>query len=88
MNSDDARDAAFNLRAASDYFREYAVLLRAGVERPINLELAVNNLRCALRNIGAELKLSASPEEMHRQMMISRRAELAADIAAGEAPHG
>jgi hypothetical protein len=84
MNSDDARDAAFNLRTASDYLREYAVLLRAGVERPWCLELAVNNLRCALGNIGAEMKLSASPEEMHRRMAISRRAELAAE----EASHG
>lgn len=45
---DKARTAAFLLRNAADHLRKYADLLAEGIERPANVEIAMNNIKLAL----------------------------------------
>lgn len=68
MDPDNARDAAFCLEIAVRHLRKYAVLMEHGIERPINLELALNNIRFGLENLGMFVTSTATPEELHRRM--------------------
>ena len=81
MNSDNARDAAFSLDTAVRQLREYAILMENGIERPINLELAFNNIRGALTSLCISVTPLISPEEIHRRIVIARRAEAAAEAS-------
>ena len=57
MSPDTARNAAFHLQSAVDHFRRFAILAEEGLDRPINLELAANNLELALNDLGLTMKV-------------------------------
>jgi hypothetical protein len=46
-----ARNVAFLLRNASDELRKYAILAAEGIDSPVSLTLARNNIALALRDM-------------------------------------
>jgi hypothetical protein len=65
---DKARNAAFCLVNAAEHLRKYAILMEEGIERPINIELAINNINFALNSLDAYATYHYAPYEMHKIM--------------------
>jgi hypothetical protein len=62
MTPDTARNAAFHLQLAVDHFKRFAILAEEGLDRPVNLTLAANNLELALNDLGLTMNVRPKSE--------------------------
>ena len=77
MTPANARDCAFNLATAVRQLRKYADLMDHGIECPVELEMAMNNIRSGLNDLGAYVTAQHSPDQLHARMKTGRDAEAA-----------
>lgn len=62
MDVETARTLAFLLRCSADQFRKYAILKEEGIESPVSLELALNNITLVVSAVRADS--NASPPDV------------------------
>lgn len=77
MTPDNARNAAFCLRAAADELRTYALLMAENIERPARIDLALNNISSGLFELGIFVTTTKTASQLHDSMKAGQQREAA-----------
>lgn len=73
MTSNDIREAARQLDLAVRQLREYASLIEYGVERAINIQLAMNNINFAVNAMQGYATFSREAHQLHDEIKLDLR---------------
>lgn len=77
MTPINARDCAFQLDAAVRQLRRYADLMDHGIEAPVEIDLALNNIRGGLVSMGIFVTATKTGDQLHDAMKAGQQREAA-----------